>query len=109
MAVHTDFNLVVLCGELSLEPEYRAFDSGARLIRYLITTRSSEPLKRTDVIPVTQWDPSDDHWERSAFKGERLTVVGTVQRRFWNASDGRKSRLEVIASSVEFAQHASAA
>ena len=99
---HTDFNLVVLCGSLAVEPEYRSFDSGARLIRYLVTTRSSEPVRRTDVIPITQWDPPDPAWERSFFMGERVMVIGTVQRRFWNAVEGRKSRLEVVASSVEF-------
>lgn len=99
---HNDFNMVVLCGKLALEPEYRAFDSGGRLIRYLIATRSSEPLRRTDVVPVVQWDPPDDLWMRDLQRNDRVFAVGTVQRRFWTAPDGRESRIEIVASQVEF-------
>lgn len=98
----TDFNLVVLSGKLSVEPEYRAFDSGARLIRYLIATRSSEPLRRLDVVPVTQWDPPDELWARELRKGEPVIAIGTVQRRFWESLDGRNSTLEIVATTVEF-------
>lgn len=97
-----DFNLVVLCGKLAVEPEYRAYGSGARLIRYLIATRSSEPLRRMDVIPVTQWDPPEELWTRQSARGDRLTIVGSVQRRFHRSDNGREGRLEVVASNVEF-------
>lgn len=98
----TDFNLVVLYGQLTMEPEYRAYDSGARLIRYLVQTRSSEPLRRLDVVPVVLWDPSDELWTRDSRRLDRVMIVGTVQRRFWTAPDGRESRIEVVASIVEF-------
>lgn len=98
----TDFNLVVLCGQLTIEPEYRAYDSGARLIRFLVSTRSSEPLRRLDVVPVVVWDPPDELWMRDSQRLDRVIVIGTVQRRYWTAPDGRESRIEVVASKVEF-------
>ncbi len=95
-----DLNLVVLCGRLATDPELRVFDSGTRLIRLLMTVKSDEPRRRVDVVPVTVWDPADDLIEDLPEKGKRVWVCGSIQRRFWEAPDGRRSRLEVVAEQV---------
>ena len=96
-----DLNLTVLCGRLATEPEIRVFDSGARLVRYLITTRVDYPRKRTDVIPVTLWDPPEDLVDEPGVKGDRVWACGAVQRRYWESPDGRRSRIEVVAEQVK--------
>ncbi len=95
-----DLNLIVLCGRLATEPEVRLFDSGTRLIRLLVTVRSDMPRKRVDVIPVTMWDPPDDLVDELPERGTRVWVCGAVQRRFWESSEGRRSRIEVVAEQV---------
>lgn len=95
-----DLNLMVLWGRLATDPELRVFDSGSRLIRYLVTTRADYPRKRVDVIPVTLWDPSDEQVADPGSKGQRVWVCGSVQRRFWESPDGRRSRVEVVAEYV---------
>ena len=95
-----DLNLVVLCGRLVTDPEMRVFDSGARLVRYLITVRVDHPRKRVDVIPVTLWDPSDELVAEPGEKGDRMWVCGAVQRRYWESPDGRRGRIEVVAEQV---------
>jgi len=95
-----DLNLIVLCGRLAVEPELKEFDSGSRLVRLLVTVRSDEPRRRVDVVPVTLWDPPQDLLEDMPDKGRRIWVCGSVQRRFWESPDGRKSRLEVVAEQV---------
>lgn len=95
-----DINVVVISGKLAATPEVRSFDSGARLIRYLVTTRSEAPHRRIDVLPVTLWDP-DDELIAEAAVGQGVWIAGSVQRRFWAAAEGRRSRLEVVAQSVE--------
>ena len=95
-----DLNLIVLCGRLAVDAELRTFDSGARLIRYLVTTRIDHPRRRVDVIPVTLWDPSPDLVDAPGGKGERIWVCGSVQRRYWESSDGRHSRIEIVAEQV---------
>jgi single-strand DNA-binding protein len=95
-----DLNLVVLCGRLATDPELRVFDSGTRLIRLLMTVRSDEPRRRVDVVPVTVWDPEEELVEDPPVKGQRIWVCGSIQRRFWEAPDGRRSRLEVVAEQV---------
>jgi single-strand DNA-binding protein len=96
-----DFNLVVLAGTLAAAPEIREFESGARLARYLVTTRVHEPRKRTDVLPVVLWDPPDDLVDQSPDPGRRVFVCGTLQRRFWEGQKGRRSRIELVAEVVK--------
>ena len=96
-----DLNLVVLAGRLAAPPELRAFESGATLIRYLVTVRSGEPRRRVDVVPVTLWNPPDRAIGAEAYPGVRVWIAGAVERRFWDASSGRRSRLEVIAHQVD--------
>lgn len=95
-----DLNLIVLCGRLAVDAESRVFDSGTRLVRYLVTVRVDYPRKRVDVIPVTIWDPSDELLDAPGEKGERIWVCGSVQRRYWESPDGRRSRVEVVAEQV---------
>jgi single-stranded DNA-binding protein len=95
-----DLNLIVLCGRLAVEPELKEFDSGSCLVRLLVTVRSDEPKRRVDVVPVTLWDPPQDLLEDMPGKGRRIWVCGSVQRRFWESPEGRRSRLEVVAEQV---------
>ncbi len=95
-----DLNLIVLCGRLAVDAELRVFDSGARLIRYLVTVRTDYPRRRVDVIPVTLWDPPDELIEEPGLKGDRIWACGSVQRRYWESPDGRRSRVEVVAEQV---------
>jgi single-stranded DNA-binding protein len=95
-----DLNLIVLCGRLAVDPELVVLDSGTRLIRLLVTVHSVEPRRRVDVVPVTWWDPPLELLGSKPVKGQRIWVCGSVQRRFWESPDGRRSRLEVVAEQV---------
>ena len=96
-----DLNLAVISGSLSTAPEVRTFESGARLARYLVVVRSAEPRKRTDVVPVVQWEPPDPAAVEELDRGDRIWTVCQVQRRFWSAAEGRRSKLEIVAHHVE--------
>lgn len=98
--MEADLNLVCLRGRLATEPEPRLFDSGTRLIRYLVTVRTESPKRRVDVVPVTIWDPDDALWDDPGGKGDTFWACGGVQRRFWESPDGRRSRVEVVAEQV---------
>lgn len=95
---------VRLVGRLATPPEVRVFDSGAVMVRYLVTIRHEAPRRRVDVIPVVLWPA--EHGEEAPDvegldQGSSVEVRGSVQRRFWEAPDGRRSRVEVVASSVQ--------
>jgi single-strand DNA-binding protein len=95
-----DMNLFMLKGTLATVPELRQFESGTELLRLLVTTKQTEPTRRTDVLPVVLWDPDDSHPARTATRGDRVLVVGALQRRFWESPDGRRSRIEGVAHAV---------
>lgn len=96
-----DLNLVVLAGRLAAPVEVRQFESGSRFVRVLVTVRQETP-RRVDVVPVTQWDPPEVALDAlaDAPPGVNLWVAGSVQRRFWEGSEGRRSRLEVVADQI---------
>ncbi len=95
-----DLNLVVLNGVFAADPEHRVSDSGTSLLRCLITVRSDNP-RRVDVIPVVYWEPNPAMLQSISGRGQRVWMAGTVQRRFWAEPDGRKSRLEIVARTLE--------
>ena len=96
-----DANLVVLCGVLATEPDVRTFESGSTLLRLLVTVRSEAPRRRVDVVPVVLWDPPSELCEGALVARTRVWVVAMVQRRFWQSSEGRRSRVELVARSIQ--------
>ncbi len=105
-----DLNVIVLSGELAAEPEIRTLESGSSLARLLVAVRSTEPRRRVDVIPVVLWDPDDaDIKGLVDSRRKRIHVTGSVQRRFWSARDGKTSRIEVIAHTIDVGVDGSAA
>ena len=96
-----DRNEVVLRGTLATAPEHRTFGSGASLARLLVTVRLRSP-SRTDVLPVTVWEPDPELL--SAVRGVPVEVTGQVHRRFWTDAEGRHSRVEVVAATVELGE-----
>ncbi len=95
-----DANIVVLAGHLAATPELRELEGGGRLARYLVTTRTESPHKRIDVVPVILWDPPESALQPEPPPGQRIFVAASVQRRFWEAKGGRRSRVEIVANQV---------
>ena len=98
-----DLNMVMLNGRLAAAPEYRVLDSGSRMARLLVAVRSEEPHSRLDVLPVIWWEPEDEFVSAPAEVGRRVTISGSVQRRYWESADGRRSKIEVVAGHVTLA------
>lgn len=97
-----DYNMVTISGRLAATPEYRQFDSGSDRYKIIVTVRQNEPVSRLDLIPVTIWQPDETTRRQldDAQTGSRVWLTGSVQRRFWDSADGRRSRLEVVANAV---------
>jgi single-stranded DNA-binding protein len=95
-----DINLAVLCGRLATAPEVRCFDTGGRLMNFLVTVAADHPRRRIDVIPVTLWDPPDHLVEKPPAQNSRVWVTGAVQRRADEGPEGRRNRIQVVADQV---------
>lgn len=96
-----DYNVAVIAGRLAAPAEIREFESGSRLIRFLITTRVEEPRHRVDVVPVTLWDPDDALVAANLPPGQRMWAAGALQRRYWSSANGRQNRLEFVAHAIQ--------
>ncbi len=95
-----DLNLVVLRGQLAQRPDVIQMAAGSEYIRYLVTVRTRAPKRRVDVIPVIYWNPGHGEMLREAPRGSGIYVVAQAQRRFYVGLGGRKSKVEIIATSV---------
>ncbi len=103
-----DMNVVVLAGKLASDPEIQSFESGATLVRYLVTVRSESPARRLDVLPVTLWGPDLEAVAQQS-SGTPVIVAGSVQRRFWQSTGAGRARIEVVAHEVKIGDLSGAA
>jgi single-stranded DNA-binding protein len=74
----------------------------------LVSVKVSEPRRRLDVIPVMWWDPPGGVIDHLPRQEDRVWVSGSLQRRFWDGPEGRRSRVEVVAERVTFTWRAAA-
>ena len=95
-----DLNMVVINGRLAAAPDFRVLESGARMARLLVAVRSDEPHSRLDVLAVVWWEPENEFETAAPEVGSRVCITGSVQRRYWESADGRRSKLEVVAAHV---------
>ena len=95
-----DVNELVLNGRLAAPIDFRVLESGRRMARLLLAVRSEEPHSRLDVLPVVWWEPDDEFVAASPEVGSSVFITGSVQRRYWESADGRRSKLEVVAAHV---------
>jgi single-stranded DNA-binding protein len=94
-----DLNLCILAGRLAATPEVRIFEGGSTMVRLLVTTRTEEPRRRIDVVPVVMWDAPESVTDM--IRGDRVWVAGAIQRRFWTDTNGRRSQIQVVANHVQ--------
>lgn len=98
-----DINTAVIAGRLATPPERTdLLDTGSTVYRLLVTTRSEHPKRRTDVLPITIWNPDDTTRQAldNAPAGTAVSAQGSIQRRFYEGASGRRSRLEIVADSL---------
>ena len=87
-------NIVVLQGVLSSAPVTRTLASGSVVVSLELSTVIDGV---TACVPVAWFDPpAEVTWG----PGARLTVAGTVRRRFFRSGGATQSRTEVVAGDV---------
>jgi hypothetical protein len=97
-------NTAVLAGTLSSDPRETVLESGTRLLRLEVTTRSSGG---TASVPVAWFDPPAAAPALAA--GDGVVVVGAVRRRWFGGPGGARSATEVVAAQVVPRRRAAAA
>lgn len=104
-----DLNSVVLIGRLVKDPEVRYTPSGTPVTR--ISIANGERIKQnnewtdfTNFFDITIWGNQASNCEKYLRKGSQIAVNGTLRQNRWTdpATNQTRSRVEVIANSVQF-------
>jgi len=109
-------NKVILIGNLTKDPELRYTPQGQAVARFRVAVnrkykdRGTGELKElTDFIPIVVWREQAENATKYLSKGRLVYVEGRLRLSTWNTPEGQqRSRLEVVAQSVQFLPRASA-
>lgn len=100
-------NKVILIGNLTKDPEITTTASGVSMCRFALAISrkyaNSEGEKETDFINIIVWRNLADNCHKFLKKGSKAAVVGNIQTRSYDGTDGSKRYVtEVVAEEVEF-------
>lgn len=100
-------NKVILVGNLTRDPELITTNNGVSLCRFSLAVQrrfsSGDGEREADFINIVVWRGQADNCYKYLKKGSKAGVVGTLQTRSYDATDGTKRyATEVVADEVEF-------
>ena len=102
------FNLVVLTGRLTADPELKTTQSGISVTSFSIAVdrryRAGEE-RQTDVINVVAWRQSAEFVAKYFKKGSLIGIEGSIQTRKYTDKNGNsRTAFEVVANNVQFVE-----
>lgn len=100
-------NKCILIGNLTKDPDLTTTTSGISVCRFTLAVsrrfQNAEGERETDFINIVVWRNLADNCHRFLRKGSKCAVVGNIQTRSYDATDGTKRYVtEVVAEEVEF-------
>ena len=102
------FNLVVLTGRLTADPELKTTTNGTSVTSFSIAVdrryRSGEE-RQTDFINIVAWRQTAEFVSKYFKKGNLIGIEGSIQTRRYQDRDGNnRTAFEVIANNVQFVE-----
>ena len=100
------FNLVVLTGRLTSDPELKTTQSNVSVTSFCIAVQrryksGEEPI--TDFINIVAWRNTAEFIAKYFKKGNMIGIEGSIQTRKYTGKDGNnRVAFEVLASNVQF-------
>lgn len=102
------FNLVVLTGRLTADPELKTTQSGISVTSFSIAvSRRYKAGEETqaDFIPVVAWRQSAEFIAKYFKKGSMIGIEGSIQTRKYTDKNGNnRTAFEVVANNVQFVE-----
>lgn len=100
------FNLVVLTGRLTADPELKKTPSDVSVTNFSIAVQrayKSGEEAVTDFINIVAWRSTAEFICRYFKKGRMIGIEGSIQTRKWVDNDGNnRTAFEVVANNVQF-------
>lgn len=102
------FNLVVLTGRLTADPELKTTPNGISVTSFSIAVdrryRSGEE-RQTDFINIVAWRQSAEFISKYFKKGNLIGIEGSIQtRRYQDKNGNNRTAFEVVANNVQFVE-----
>ena len=102
------FNLVVLTGRLTADPELKTTSNGLSVTTFSIAVdrryRSGEE-RQTDFINIVAWRQSAEFITKYFKKGSLIGIEGSIQtRRYQDKNGNNRTAFEVVANNVQFVE-----
>ena len=100
-------NKVFLIGNLTRDPELTETSSGIKICRFSLAVNRNytgpDGERKTDYFNCTTWRGQAEAVARYAHKGNKLSVVGAIEIRDYEDSNGEKKRdVNIQVQEVEF-------
>lgn len=100
-------NKCILVGNLTKDPELTTTTNGVAVCRFSIAVSrrysNSEGERETDFLNIVVWRNLGENCHKFLKKGSKVGVVGNIQTRSYDATDGSKRYVtEIVAEEVEF-------
>ena len=101
-------NKVILIGRLTADPELKQTGSGVAVTSFTLAVdrkHNKDTEKKADFITIVAWRQTAEFICKYFRKGSAIIVLGELQTRSWDDSNGKKHySTEVVASEVSFAE-----
>lgn len=92
-------NLVALIGNAASEPEMRYTSTGRAVCTFRLAV-SRPGNEQADFFTIVSWERQAEICNQYVTKGRRLSVEGRLHHSTWEADDGKRSKVEVVAHRV---------
>ena len=98
-----NFNKAILGGRLTTQPELKQTPQGVAVTTFSIAVNRKGKKDETDFINCVAWRQTAELVCKYFGKGSSICIVGSIQTRSWNDSNGNKRyATEVIADEAYF-------
>ena len=101
-----NLNKVILGGRMTADPELKFTQAGKPVLSFTIAVnrrRAKDGEQQTDFISCVAWQERAELISRYFRKGSCICIVGEIQVRKWQDSDGNnRYATEVLVSEVNF-------
>lgn len=99
-------NKVFLIGNLTKDPELLTTNNGIPYCRFTLAVSrnySRDGKRETDFLPIVVWRNQAENCSKYLKKGSKAAIVGSIQTRSYDASDGtRRYVTEITAEEIQF-------
>lgn len=102
------FNLVVLSGRLTAEPELKTTPNGVSVCTFSIVVERRHKQgeeRQADFINIVSWRSTAEFVSKYFNKGSMIGIEGSIQTRKYQDKDGKnRTAFEVVANNVQFVE-----